>query len=146
MTQIETETLRVERTFAAPPDKVRAAWLTPDLMARWFAPGPMKAEVHSLDGRVGGQYEISMHGEEDGKPVTHTCSGVFSVVDEDRIVMSFNWTEEPLPNETTMTVEFHAQDGGTRLVLIHEGFPTVQARDMHQQGWEGCLANLPRAL
>ncbi len=142
MTQIETHELRLTKTIRAPRAKVHEAWTNPKVLAQWFAPGPMTAEVRACDARVGGQYEISMRGEEDGKPTTHTCMGVFQAVSEDRIVMTFNWTEEPLPNETTMTVELNEIEGGTEVVLTHRGFPTQEAADMHTEGWTGCLAKL----
>ena len=42
-----------------------------------------------------------------------------------------------------MTVEFQGTgDGGTTVVLTHTGFPDDRSRDLHGDGWSGCLANL----
>lgn len=147
MTQVQTHEIRLEKTIAAPLDKVRRAFTDPKLLAKWFAPGPMEAAVHSLDVREGGQYEVAMTGPgPDGEVGTHTCTGVFHEVAERKLVMSFNWTEEALPNDTTLTFEFHPDGDSTRVVLLHTGLPTKEAAEMHTQGWEGCLAKLPDAV
>lgn len=147
MTQIETHSLRIEKTIAAPVERVRAALTDPAKLALWFAPGDMKAVVHACDARVGGQYEIAMVGKDmNGNDATHTCTGTFSELAPTRVAMTFNWTEEPLPNATELAIDLAAADGGTRLVLTHTGFPNKEAADMHREGWDGCLANLPKAL
>lgn len=147
MTQVETHELKLERILNAPPERVRQAFLDRDLIGQWFAPGPMTCQVHALDAKVGGQYEIAMKGQDDdGDPSTHTATGTYQEISDERIVMSFNWSEEPLPNDTTLTAEFHPHEDGTRLVFTHSGFPNREAVDMHTEGWEGCLAKLPDAL
>ena len=139
--------LRIEKTIAAPIGKVRNALTDPAMLALWFAPGPMTATVHACDARVGGQYEIAMHGPgPDGKDATHTCTGVFQELGDRRVAMTFNWSEEPLPNETVLAFDLDEIDGGTRLVLTHTGFPNQEAAAMHTEGWEGCLAKLPDVL
>jgi len=139
-------TLRLERTYKAPLEEVRTYLTEPALLARWFAPGDMQAEVRA-DARVGGHYEISMQGNgPDGKPATHTCAGVYEVLEPTRVVATFNWKEQPLPQETRLIFELEPVDGGTRLVLIHEGLPGDEAVAMHRQGWEGCLAKLEEAV
>jgi uncharacterized protein YndB with AHSA1/START domain len=138
----ETHALRIERLLAASPARARAAWTDPAKLARWFAPGPMTATVHALDVRVGGQFEVTMHGP-DGD---HTATGRYTLVRDDMLVMTWNWTGDPLPADTTLRIEFHAHAAGTRLVLVHEGLPTQEAAAHHEQGWHGCLDNLPRVL
>lgn len=147
MKQIEDNALQLERTIDAPVTKVREALTDPELVAKWFAPGPMSATVHSWDARPGGRYELAMTGPTpEGGEGTHTCAGTFREVTDDRIVMGFNWTEEPLPNDTTLTFELHDEAGSTRLVLRHEGFAGKEAAKMHTEGWEGCLAKLADAF
>lgn len=147
MTQIETKTLELERTIDAPIEKVRKALTDPDLLAQWFAPGPMTATVHACDAKVGGQYEIAMTGPTpEGGEGTHTCTGTFKEVTDTRVAMTFNWTEEPMPNETDLVFDLEPVEGGTRLVLRHSGFPNEEAAKQHTEGWEGCLAKLPAAV
>lgn len=147
MTQIETHALRLERTYPAPIDKVRKALTDATLLARWFAPGDMTAEVHACDATIGGQYEISMHGKSpEGEDGTYTCTGTFQELTDRRVAMTFNWTAEPLPNDTLLSFDLEEVPEGTKLVLNHTGFPVKEAAIMHTEGWEGCLANLPKAL
>jgi len=144
MTQIETHSLHIERIIKAPVAKVRQALTDPALLAQWFAPGPMAATVHACDAKVGGHYEIAMIGPDpEGNHATHTCTGTFTELTDRRVAMTFNWTEEPLPNLTTLSYDLEEVPQGTKLVLRHTGFPAKEAADMHTQGWEGCLAKLP---
>ena len=53
MKPMQTQTLTLERTYKAPLTRVRQALTDPALIARWFAPGEMAAEVRELDARVG---------------------------------------------------------------------------------------------
>lgn len=148
MTQIETNSLRIEKTINAPIDKVRDALTNPELLQKWFAPGPMNAEVRSCDAKVGGQYEIAMTGPnpESGEVGTHTCSGNFTELTDTRVAMTFNWTEEPMPNQTELAFDLETVDGGTNVVLTHRGFPNEETAQHHTQGWEGRLANLESLL
>lgn len=143
MTQTTENSLRLERTYNAPIEKVRACLTDPALLARWFAPGDMRADAVSADGRVGGQYEIAMRGKDpQGNDATHTCTGTYRIVEPTRVEATFNWTEQPLPNETTLRFELESVKGGTKLVLIHEGLPGSEAVRMHAQGWTDCMEKL----
>ena len=59
-----------------------------------------------------------------------------------RLVYTWRW--EGMPTETVVTVEFHADGEGTRVDLHQAGFPDAHDRDMHADGWAGCLDNLGR--
>ena len=47
---------------------------------------------------------------------------------------------------TLVTVEFVEAGSGTEVVLTHTGFAGDGIRDMHGEGWSGCLDNLRGAL
>jgi hypothetical protein len=49
--------VRVERAFSAPPDRIYRAWLSPELIRRWMAPGYKVTRVE-VDERVGGRYRV----------------------------------------------------------------------------------------
>lgn len=36
--------LVIRRTFPAPPERLFAAWTRPELLRRWFGPGPIGVE------------------------------------------------------------------------------------------------------
>lgn len=50
--------LRLERTIPASPHRVYRAWLEPDLLRCWMAPGTLEATQVEIDERVGGHYRI----------------------------------------------------------------------------------------
>ena len=41
--------------------------------------------------------------------------------------------------DTRVTVELRDEGGKTRLVLVHEGFPSAHERDLAAGGWPGFL-------
>jgi uncharacterized protein YndB with AHSA1/START domain len=53
--------------------------------------------------------------------------------------LGFTWTWSNAPLETVVTVEFNEVDEGAEVVLTHTGFPGAEARDEHEDGWNGCL-------
>jgi hypothetical protein len=46
------------------------------------------------------------------------------------------------PGSTTVIVTLHAAEGGTEVVLRHEGLPTEKERRDHEGGWTYYLAQL----
>jgi predicted TIM-barrel fold metal-dependent hydrolase len=43
---------------------------------------------------------------------------------------------------SVVTVGFHAEGAGTRVVLDHTGFATDEIRAKHDHGWNACLDSL----
>lgn len=144
-------TLTITRTFNAKREAVFKAWTDPQALTRWFAPSDdFATPVVEVDLRVGGRYRIQMKAP-DGGP--HTVHGTYrEVTPPARLVFTWAWAEGscggemPPEQETLVTVEFHDRGGATELVLTHENFPTVKVRDSHQEGWNGCLNRLPKAI
>jgi uncharacterized protein YndB with AHSA1/START domain len=131
-------TLRLERTIAAPREKVFAAWTQAETVVRWFAPGDAyTCFVHALEPRVGGAYRIEMRHSGGNQ---HFVGGVYrEVTAPSRLVFTWAWEKSPERGETRVTVELHDEGGRTRLVLTHELFPTAEVRDSHNAGWTGGL-------
>lgn len=131
--------LEITRMIDATVAETWRAWVEPELMARWFAPGSMRADVQKLDVRKGGEYRIRMQDESD-EP--HTVFGRFiEVVPEQRLVMSWAWEG----NETevsNVTVRFTARNDATELHIVHDGLPDADSMARHGEGWQGCLEKL----
>ena len=136
--------LRIERTFEATIDEVFAAWTRPDLLARWFAPGELQAQVELLEPRPGGGYRIAMEEAAAGK--THVIAGRFLELDPPhRLVLSWQWQEEG-SYESRVTVELAQTDSHpptTVLTLVHDGLRDAGAIEAHRHGWNGCLDKFP---
>lgn len=140
----EGATLRIERTFAAPPERVFAAWTEPAVLHRWFAAGPdwTSTEV-DVDLRVGGRYRLTMCGPD---AVARTVVGEYLQVDPPhRLAYTWMWEQSDGPAvgvRTVVTVEFRAVGAGTSVVLTQSGFPSADLRDQHGVGWRACMDNL----
>jgi uncharacterized protein YndB with AHSA1/START domain len=135
-------TLRMERIIAAPPDVLFALWVDPAQLIKWWAPDGFSAAVDTLETRPGGRWRVGLRGPGGAGP---SMSGVYRIVDPPRrLAFSWAWDGEGgvRGHESEVTVNFEAVPGGTRLVLLHEGFDTSNARDRHNNGWLAAINNL----
>ncbi len=145
MTTTAPTELRLERTFAATPERVFDAWTNPEVLRRWWAAAvdgdTPRADV---DLRVGGGYRLTMH--DPGNDTEFTVMGEFTAIDPpDRIAYTWSWEGAP-PVDTLVTVEFRAEGDGTRVVVTHTGLPGAESRAQHEHGWLAVLDNLERRV
>lgn len=138
-----TKSLTLTRVLPASRDRVFRAWTEESLIKQWFCPGDMTVPVAELDVREGGHYRVVMR---NAGGETHSPSGSYEkVVPNEQLVFSWKWADSELV--TRVTVDFRTiNENATELTLTHEGFPETELRDRHTQGWEGCLAKLPRVV
>ena len=134
--------LALVRKLKAAPEQVWRALTQPEAMKQWYCPGGgFKVAVAETEIRIGGRLHVLMiapDGEE------HDVSGIYRVVEPHRrLVHTWAWKSTP-ERESLVTFELRAADGGTELTLKHELFFDEEARDRHQQGWAGCLAQLEK--
>ena len=135
--------LTLERTIAAPPERVFEAFTQAQKLSHWFAPtDEYLCAVHALEARVGGRYRIEM--KHTGGNV-HIVAGTYEEVSRpNRLVFSWAWEDSPEKGNSRVTVTFEPKGTGTRVVLLQEQFPTIEARDAHTQGWNASLDKLVR--
>lgn len=137
-------TLRIERIVDAPPEVVFRMWTTREAMEHWYRDGDdFEARVTELDLRVGGRYRVEF-GPKDQTPFVE--SGVYLEIDPPRrLVMTETLEGVDAPwSDTKVTVVFEAEDGKTRLILVHEHFPSARHRDLAGGGWPGFIDRLER--
>lgn len=136
--------LQIRRVYKAAVAAVYAAWTDPEQMKHWMGPSDDFGESEvTMDVRVGGHYRIVMHSP-DGE--VHRVGGVFrEVVPNKKLVYTWAWESTP-ERESLVALEFKPSGQGTELVLAHQRFADPQARDKHQEGWNGCLDRLGRFL
>jgi uncharacterized protein YndB with AHSA1/START domain len=134
--------LTIKRRFSAPPQKVFAAWTSPEKMMRWMGPqGVTRCEAQT-DLRVGGGYHIKMVMTDD----EHNVAGVYrEIVPNEKLVFTWAWRSMP-ERESLVTVTFKEDGGGTIMTLLHEQFFDEDARDRHNAGWTGTIDKLERYL
>jgi uncharacterized protein YndB with AHSA1/START domain/predicted enzyme related to lactoylglutathione lyase len=136
-------TLRIERIFAAPRERVWAAMTDPAQVAQWWGRGnPLTIE--RLEVRRGGHWRFVEHTPDGQK---HGFEGRFrEVTPPRRIAQTFEWDGMPghvAINETELE---DLGDGRTRLIVVSL-FSSREERDgMMQSGMEGGMNQSYRAL
>jgi uncharacterized protein YndB with AHSA1/START domain len=134
-------TLIVRKTIRATAERLFAAWTTAEQLKEWWGPQGVKCVAAEVDLRKGGRYRIGNQ-LPDGKILW--ISGEFEVIEAPRKLV-YTWRIEP---DTTsverVTVQFETQGENTEVIVTHERIASEEVRDMHQQGWVGCLAGLER--
>ncbi len=143
-TEASTYELKFERKLKAPRPRVWAALTDAVQIARWYGPADdFRIEVKEWDCRVGGGYRVAMHNK-DGQ--THTCFGVFKVVErEARISYTWSWEGAP-PMDSLVTFEIGGEGAETTLTFTHVGFPSEETKERHEMGWTGSLGRLEKAF
>jgi len=138
----------------APRAAVYQALLDADALARWRVPDGMSGHVHAFDAREGGQFRVSLTyvGQSGaGKSASHTDTyhGHFAkLVPNEQVVevLAFETEDPDLGGTMTMTTTLTDADGGTDVLMVHEGIPdSVPAAD-NETGTRMALANLARLV
>jgi uncharacterized protein YndB with AHSA1/START domain len=139
---MSTETgtsLRLTRVVGTDPEAAFRAWTEAAQMKRWACPEGMRVEEAVSELVVGGAFRLAMVSPDGDR---YTAEGEYREVDPPRrVAYTWDWKEEPgrMNVETLVTVEFNGVEGGTKVVLTHERFPTDGAREGHREGWESTL-------
>jgi uncharacterized protein YndB with AHSA1/START domain len=148
------DTVRVERTMRAPPERVFQAFLDPDLMRRWMTPGDFVIDRISVDAKVGGKIHVS-----------HSSNGISYGGYEGEFVkivphreLVYRWAfvgTEPEKGEyfdSLVTVTLRPIPGGrTRVTVVHAklaslrlGAPKIFAQVVW--GWNNAFDKMEKAL
>lgn len=141
--------LRIERSFAAPRDKVFGLWTDPQAVAQWFLP-PENArwtEAPTFAARPGGDFRLRLNAGSE----QYDCHGTFREVRApEKLVLNWRWDKDsPLagsPGDTDVTVEFSARGGRTDLVLTQRGFRNEESRGQYERGWYRCFREMEKLL
>jgi len=141
--------VRVQRRFAAPRERVFDAWTDPEVLREWWSAMPtMSPGEIDVDLRRGGRYRMQMVTDE-GE--VHTVVGEYTEVDRPaRIAYTWTWesNEDAMSGSanTLVEVDFAPDGDGTLVTLTHSGFGNAQIAGMHEQGWNGTLEQLAQHL
>ncbi len=141
---VRHETVRVERSFSAPAERVFQAWSDPDQLRVWYSPGPPDWIIKVLehDFRVGGRKRVAFGPPDDS--YVEDC--VYAdIVPNERIcfAMTVAHGDERL-TASMVTVEIQGRDAGSQLVVtdqmaILDGSDSAAARE---EGWEATVDKL----
>ena len=135
----DTTELVITRIFDAPRELVYQAFTDPDQVARWFGPVGFSVprDTVDIDARVGGQLRFTMVSDDD-PDMASPVNATFSEVVENELLVGTEGDE-------MMRLEFHDQNGQTRLVLRQGPF-TEEMRDMTSTGWHSSFTKLDDLL
>ncbi|MGX9790659.1 SRPBCC domain-containing protein [Mycobacterium sp. MMS18-G62] len=141
---------KVSRHVNAPRSAIYRALLDADAIATWRVPAGMSAHVHEFDAREGGRFRISLTydaPDRAGKSAsqTDTYHGHFALLVPDEQVVEvseFETADPALRGTMTMTTTLTDADGGTDVLIVHDGVPDrVPAAD-NEMGTRMALAKL----
>lgn len=155
MSPVDTDIVRIERTYDASPEAVFDAWTNPEVLRRWWkASAAATAPSAAVDLRVGGGYRLSMR---DAEGEQHTVVGEYRVVERPhRLVYSWIWegTGPTAGHESLVVVTFEPRGDGTgdgsaartTVVIEHSNLMNATSREAHGRGWDGALDSLAREI
>jgi uncharacterized protein YndB with AHSA1/START domain len=132
---VEARKLHLKRVFHADRSRVFEAWVKPDLMVQWLAPGDMSVASVSCEAEVGGSYRIEMGRVESSAQRQNTAvAGTYrKIVSGNLRCLTWGWPGDLTP-ETLLEVEFRDVGNGTEASLTQTGFVEQEACDEHRAG------------
>jgi uncharacterized protein YndB with AHSA1/START domain len=134
-----TAVLIVRKSIRASPERIFDAWTQPEHLKLWWGPNSVKCINAEVDLCVGGRYRIANQFP-DGKILW--ISGEFETIERPhKLVYTWRVGSEAAAAER-VTVTFEVRGDVTDVIVMHERIPTQAMRDMHEQGWVGCLDGL----
>lgn len=108
--------------IAAPIDRVWAALTDAEAIGGW-----MDDDTVQVDLKVGGQYAL----------FKRETTGAFMRVEQPN-VLEYTWRQSSWQADWADSIvrwELREAPGGTHVKLVHSGFPNVEERDGHDEGW-----------
>lgn len=131
--------------IAVPPERVFRAITSEELALWWGSPDLYRVTKWTGELRVGGAWRSDGISKE-GK--AFSVHGEFLEIDPPRqLVQTWQYDWDTAGSVTTITWRLTAIEGGTRVVIRHEGFGEArEACASHANGWERVLTWLSTHL
>jgi len=148
MTDADTPSLVIERTFSAPIDQVWSMWATGENFASWYGPQGASIPTANMDVTVGGRRLICMEMQTPNGEMKMWFAGEYLEVDApDRLVYTEAMSNEAgdMQDEgvTQVIIELSTVDEGTHMVMTHQGIPADSPGAM---GWKMAIDKLVALL
>lgn len=153
-TTTQHPTVRLERIVPAPPARVYRAWLEPELIRLWLAPGGVEVARAEVDERVAGHYRI-WH-EAAGDEIGGFECELLELVPDQRIVFRWGFVGPERASgpvyDSLLTLTFEDAPGGaTKLMLVHERLDSLRSElpevaENVEAGWKMALDKLATSI
>lgn len=141
---VPTETVVIAvRTFPVPRERVFAAFVTPELVARWWGAPGWHLIVDAMDVQVGGRYQIRMIGP-DGRVNLRT--GTYRTIEPGSLLVRTLEFGEFKGLTVVESIRFEPAPGGTRVTLRTEFPSPVDPDGLTAAGIQGGLRTIFRQL
>jgi len=136
--------LVVSKMIRARVETVFDAWTQPVHLMKWWGPSGVTCTAAEVDLRVGGRYRLANQFP-DGNIVW--IAGEFELIERPHRLV-YSWRLE-MPGPMTfekVTVRFEAMGESTQVTVEHKRIADEPTRNVHEQGWHGCLDGLAEYL
>lgn len=138
---MSTGTVKLQRVFKAPPERLYRAFLEAQALSKWLPPYGFTCEVAYLDAQVGGRFHMSF--KQFATAHVHGFGGEYlELVPNQRIVYTDEFDDQSLPGILHVTIELTSVICGTQLEIAQTGIPEVIPVAMCYLGWQESLAQL----
>ncbi|MDR8390890.1 SRPBCC domain-containing protein [Aliifodinibius sp. S!AR15-10] len=131
------KSLTVSKVINADRETIFEALTNGEIMQKWFYAGAdgWSATVEN-DPKVGGKYQIDMHGKND----TYSHEGKYKeIIPNEKLV--FTWNSHAV-QDTVVTITLSEVNGGTEVKLKHDFLPNEEMKKNHTEGWKQILIHL----
>lgn len=145
--------VNVNREFAAPLNLVWEAWTKAEILDKWWAPKPYKAETKSMVFREGGFWFYGMKGPEGD---VHWCQAHYASIQTEE---ALSWLDAFCDEEGNLNTEFprsnwsvgFEQKGDKTLVKVEIKHKSISDLEMiikmgFKEGFTMALGNLEEVL
>ena len=142
----ERPTLTLERTFAAPAERVFDAFTSEEVLRRWWRAGDdWETPEARVDLRIGGELRVVMRNP--SKDSLHGGGGRYTEIDPPRrLAFTWMWEDDRDQVEQMIEVDFDERDGETTVRFTHRNLWDDEAVAEHGYGWNKVFDNLGREL
>jgi len=145
---------RTSALIKAPREAIYQAFLDPEALPAWLAPGDMTGQVHQFDGRVGGGYRMSLfypaseperRGKTAGQEDRYTARFI-ELVPPERIIeaISFESDDAQFDGQMTMIVTLEERGDATEVTIAFENIPPGIRPEDNDAGTRSSLEKLAR--
>jgi uncharacterized protein YndB with AHSA1/START domain len=133
-----SHTVRFQRVFRAPPERVFRAFVDPDAMVKWLPPHGFTGRVHEIDARLGGQYRMSFTNISNGQ--SHSFGGTYLAFLPGEVLSHTDSFDDPgLPGQMVTRITFKAVSVGAEVNIEQSGIPEMIPPEACCLGWQESL-------
>ncbi|MGZ5310098.1 MAG: SRPBCC family protein [Solirubrobacterales bacterium] len=142
----ERHTLTMERTYAAPAQRVFDAFTSEEVMRRWWHAGDdWETPEARVDLRVGGEIRVVMRNPH--KDELYGGGGRYTEIDPPvGLAFTWLWDDDRDQTEQLIEIDFDERDGRTTVRFTHRNLWDEETVADHEDGWGKVFENLKRIV